>query len=117
MRMRVIACGVVLGGLTFVGLLPLCDLLFDCGCSWPWTGGLAHCNIHEAGVPHCPWCVYPRSADLSLAALLCAQGFGAWAAARRKPGFLWPLVGGAAAGGLAALVVRVTVAWWADYPL
>jgi hypothetical protein len=42
-----------------VGLLaaafahPVCDLFFRCGCNWL---GAAHCNIHTAGVPHCPWC-------------------------------------------------------------
>ena len=33
---------------------PICNLLFRCGCGWL---GPAHCNIHHAAGPHCPWCV------------------------------------------------------------
>jgi hypothetical protein len=35
---------------------PICNLLFQCGCSWPWTTAAAHCNIHHPLPPHCPWC-------------------------------------------------------------
>jgi hypothetical protein len=33
---------------------PLCNVFFRCGCGWL---GPAHCNIHQAAGPHCPWCV------------------------------------------------------------
>lgn len=114
-RVAVVVAG--LAGATLVALLPICDLLFGCGCEWPWAGGIDHCNIFEEGVPHCPWCIYPRTADLSLAALLGAQGLGAWAVARRRAGVALPLVGGVLGGAAAALVVRQVVAWWAGYPL
>ena len=35
---------------------PVCNLVFKCGCSCLWTPALAHCNIHNAAAPHCPWC-------------------------------------------------------------
>ena len=35
---------------------PVCNLVFKCGCSWLWTTAAAHCNIHNAAPPHCPWC-------------------------------------------------------------
>jgi hypothetical protein len=38
---------------TFVTLLPMCNLLFSCGCTF---SGAAHCNIHHAAGPMCPWC-------------------------------------------------------------
>lgn len=114
---RVVAASAVLGAATVFSVLPLCDLLFACGCTWPWAGGLRHCNIHDASGPHCPWCVYPASADLSLATLLVAQAAGAWAVARSRSSFAWLLAGGAAAGGAAAVLVRGAVAWWAGYPL
>lgn len=39
-------------------ITPLCGLLFDCGCTWPWQGLESHCNIHKAEAVHqCPWCV------------------------------------------------------------
>lgn len=111
-----VVCG-VLGGATMVALLPICDLLFGCGCDWPWAGGITHCNIFEEGKPHCPWCIYPRTADLSLATLLVAQAIGAWAVARRSAGLFAPLAGGVLGGAAAALLVRQVVAWWAGYPL
>jgi len=39
-------------------ITPLCGLLFDCGCTWPWLGLESHCNIHNSEAEHqCPWCV------------------------------------------------------------
>lgn len=114
---RVGVCVGVLGGATAVAFLPLCDLLFGCGCEWPWAGGIRHCNIYDPAAAHCPWCVYPRSADLSLAALLSAETAGAWVVARRSQGWLTPLLGSVLAGGAMALFVRAFVAWWAGYPL
>ena len=38
-------------------IAPLCGLLFDCGCTWPWQGLDSHCNIHNPEAAHqCPWC-------------------------------------------------------------
>ena len=48
----VIVFGAVLG-VTFVTLLPMCNLLFSCDCNF---AGAAHCNIHHAAGPMCPWC-------------------------------------------------------------
>jgi len=43
---------------TLVLITPLCGLLFDCGCTWPWAGLESHCNIHNPEAAHqCPWCV------------------------------------------------------------
>jgi len=40
---------------------PLCATLFRCGCTWPWAGAAAACNVHtavHAGTRNakCPWC-------------------------------------------------------------
>src|SRR5690349_9106270 len=35
---------------------PICNLLFGCGCQGMWAAAGKLCNIHMAGVPHCPWC-------------------------------------------------------------
>jgi hypothetical protein len=41
-----------------ITITPLCGLLFDCGCTWPWSGLESHCNIHDSKAVHqCPWCV------------------------------------------------------------
>jgi len=73
--------GGLLAGLT---VMPICDLHFDCGCRWPGFGGYAHCDIHTAGPPDCPWCDRPGTMVLSM---LFSYGFGLggalWASARR----------------------------------
>ncbi|MEW5056879.1 MAG: hypothetical protein AB1Y25_04590 [Cycloclasticus sp.] len=50
------------GGLMLLASLllmtPLCGLMFDCGCTWPWEGLDSHCNIHDStALQQCPWCV------------------------------------------------------------
>jgi hypothetical protein len=43
---------------TSLFMAPFCGFMFKCGCSWLWTTAAAHCNIHHAAPPHCPWCSY-----------------------------------------------------------
>ena len=52
-------------------ILPLCDLSFDCDCRLPGLGGYAHCDIHTAGPPDCPWCEKPTR---FVAAVLVSYG-------------------------------------------
>ena len=53
---------------------PLCGLWFSCGCDWPWNGLFMACNAitKTTPPPHCPWCVYPLTAILSIAIGLAA---------------------------------------------
>ena len=38
-------------------ITPLCGLLFQCHCDWPWSGLYQRCNIFQASAIHqCPWC-------------------------------------------------------------
>ena len=53
---RVLAAAAIAFVLTSVVYMPVCNLVFDCGCTWPWLGGVQHCNIHVAGPPDCPLC-------------------------------------------------------------
>jgi hypothetical protein len=55
--------------------LPLCDLVFDCGCTWPLLGGASHCNVHAPHPPHCPLCAGPRVYGLSFGVALWAALF------------------------------------------
>ena len=55
--------GGLLAGLT---IMPICDLHFDCGCTWPGLGGWSHCDIHAAGPPDCPWCDHYSAIVLSM---------------------------------------------------
>jgi hypothetical protein len=42
---------------TIIIVTPLCGLLFQCGCKWPWLGLDAGCNFYKPGADHqCPWC-------------------------------------------------------------
>ena len=37
---------------------PLCGFLFDCGCTWPWSGLASKWNFYKHNTIHkCPWCV------------------------------------------------------------
>ena len=45
------------GILLLILVTPLCGFLFDCGCSWPWSGLDSKCNFHKQHTLHtCPWC-------------------------------------------------------------
>lgn len=45
---------------TVISVTPLCGLLFQCGCDWPWAGLDAKCNFYKPGAHHhCPWCASP----------------------------------------------------------
>jgi hypothetical protein len=55
-----------------------CDAVFDCGCTWIFAGGEAHCDIQVAGPPDCPPC-----ADWAIGALFAAALFGGWTLALR----------------------------------
>jgi hypothetical protein len=47
---------------SFLFLLPYCGLLFRCGCTFLWLGGISKCNIYDPHEPHkCPWCMAPKS--------------------------------------------------------
>lgn len=67
------------GGLMLLASLllitPLCGLMFDCGCTWPWPweGLDSHCNIHDStALQQCPWCVSLLAGVVSVSlAVLC----------------------------------------------
>jgi len=61
--------------------LPLCNLLFHCGCTWPLLGGDAHCDVHHAGPPDCPVCTRPAAGAAFSAGLLAGSGTAVWGAA------------------------------------
>ena len=42
---------------TIIIVTPLCGLIFQCGCDWPWLGLDARCNFYKPRADHqCPWC-------------------------------------------------------------
>lgn len=50
---------VLAGVVTAVTGHVLCDLVFDCGCTWFFLGADAHCNVHTPAPPNCPPCAQP----------------------------------------------------------
>ena len=51
----------------FIIITPLCGLLFQCGCDWPWLGLDEKCNFYKPHAEyHCPWCVSIVTAVLSI---------------------------------------------------
>ncbi|MBL8179471.1 MAG: hypothetical protein JNK48_32630 [Bryobacterales bacterium] len=49
-----------------------CNLIYQCGCTFLWSGAAAHCNIHH-GPKHCPWCSIGDGAYLVLLFLIVPQ--------------------------------------------
>lgn len=72
-------------GVMYVGHDWLCGAVMRCECTFPWRGGWARCNAHNAmGGPRCPWCTAPYWVSVltqkSCAAVMIAAyavGFGA----------------------------------------
>jgi hypothetical protein len=115
LRARVIPAilAVALGAFAF---LPICDLHFDCGCTWPGAGSDSHCDIHTSGPPDCPWCDHAWIGYL-------AMGFGAviglavvWVLPHRTPGVIVTL-SGIAACLLGILAAGVVTSLWLELPL
>ena len=52
---------------------PYCAVLFRCGCTFPWAGGWAKCNVHHADGPKCPWCNVMNTSLRSAAVLITNQ--------------------------------------------
>lgn len=47
-------------GVMVLGHDKLCGTVMRCGCTFPWLGGWANCNVHNTlGGPRCPWCTAP----------------------------------------------------------
>jgi hypothetical protein len=51
------AAAIFTGLIALILVTPLCGFLFDCGCTWPWSGLDSKCNSHRLDAAHhCPWC-------------------------------------------------------------
>lgn len=99
---------------TCVLFVNFCNLVFQCGCTYLWAGGGAHCNIHH-GPKHCPWCVvgYPGQAAIWLS-MVIPQGWLSF----RTAAWRWPLrlllalAAFPAIGAVAALMTGLYQGYW-----
>ncbi|HEY7957816.1 MAG TPA: hypothetical protein VII38_21060 [Polyangia bacterium] len=96
------------------GAHTLCNAFFHCGCRG-WSA--AHCNIHHAMGPRCPWCTAPWHFALAIALwLACAQlaiALGRRRFGRRAPYTLFAGFFGLLAGAVASAAITV---WLTGYP-
>lgn len=58
-------------GVTGAFFINLCATIFQCGCTFLWAGADHSCNIHMAGVKHCPWCA--KDPTLALVMMVVSQ--------------------------------------------
>lgn len=65
-------------GFTGVFFINWCDLVYQCGCTFLWTGASAQCNIHQAQPPHCPWCTNTTAAGGALIFTVLTQTALTW---------------------------------------
>ena len=99
-------------GVTSLLFINFCALVFRCGCHSLWAGADASCNVHRAGVHHCPWCAHnPAFAYLAMIVPQAIISF--WPSA-----LSWPsrLAGAVLAfpifGGVAAAVYGFASGYW-----
>jgi hypothetical protein len=94
---------------------PLCNLFFRCGCTI--FGLAAHCNVHAAAGPRCPWCAHPASFGIALLAGALTALLAMYLAGRRAPRRFWPrFVAGLAGAVLGLLLDAAATAAASGYP-
>src|SRR5918996_615143 len=83
-------------GLISIFFLSFCGFVFGCGCSFLWSGGLSHCNIHNPLPPNCPWCTGPVYLQIIPFLLVCIAAFAGIRFIRhfKTPNFLRDVAGG-----------------------
>lgn len=103
--------------ISLIILTPYCGFMFDCGCTWPWSGLESHCNIHDPLAEHqCPWCTSLLLGVLSSTAAVFAALFVSTKTANSfshpNRAFLSIQFPIAVAAGLIAFLIVATVTGW-----
>lgn len=100
---------------TFLFFINLCNAIYQCGCQSLWAGVARYCNIHTAGMRHCPWCshgamVYNSVLTLVLIPqlLVCWLPDWNWRTRFVVALLLFPIV-----GSLAAVAMGLADGYWA----
>ena len=99
---------------TFLFFIDLCNAVYGCGCRSLWRGAATGCNIHRAGIRHCPWCERKTASWASLGLILAAQAGTCFGLRRRH---WWSRLAASLAafvivGVLAALVTGHLSGYW-----
>lgn len=109
--------------ITLIIITPLCGLLFQCGCDWPWAGLDSKCNFYKAHAEHkCPWCASLFSGLLSTSIAIIAGIWGATRSLRLDANLgvvkisLLRTIFGVLIFLLLAILGASIAAWWQNYP-
>jgi hypothetical protein len=99
-------------GFTGVFFINWCHMVYQCGCTFLWTGGAVHCNIQQAGPPDCPWCARMDLASIAFFAVLGTQALVSFWPGPTK----WVRVLAAlAASPISAMAVGWIIGWYVGY--
>ena len=100
---------------TSLFVVDFCAAIFGCGCLPLWSGADAHCNIHQAGTRHCPWCAQGLAASAVPWALIVAVQAAISFWPRPIPAAVRAVSALAAfpvAGGVLALAYGIAAEYW-----
>lgn len=119
---------VVIGIIAVLAITPLCGLMFNCGCDWPWHKLHLNCNYFLLEAKRkCPWCGNAIAGGISTISAIGLAGFTTYRFSVRPilidddATLRWHLARAVTAGGAAfhvvALVGGVAAALLAGHPL
>jgi hypothetical protein len=100
---------------TSIFFIDFCALVYQCGCRSLWAGADAQCNIHHAGVRHCPWCAIGLAGSVGIWAVIVAAQAGVAFWERNVPLIARAVLALATfpvVGGLLALATGVAMGYW-----
>jgi len=107
-----------------ISITPLCGVLFQCGCDWPWLGLDANCNFHQSNIKQqCPWCVSMVTGVLSTSLAIVAGLFSSRLSIIRLSNqqgnkeILTRVLVGISAFFLMAIITATLAALWQGHPL
>ena len=106
--------GIVVGISSFT-LLPMCNLLFSCGCT---VAGAQHCNVHNTEAPRCPWCAHGNGVfTLAYAVALLGAAIGIASALKLSGGRMFVSTAAGIVGfGVAVSLAGLGCAIYFHYP-
>jgi hypothetical protein len=114
---KFLICLAILFALSIASILPMCALMFRCGCTI--SAGETQCNVHDRLAAHCPWCEGGAKAFLPgyLIAFSLAVGAAAVTMSRWKPSFSLGLACGIIAYGSVLSLAGLVTAKLMHYPI
>jgi len=100
-------------GVAAILVTPYCGLLFDCGCTWPWSGLASRCSFFQSEATIvCPWCKYAFAGAASVllsaaSAALVAAKIGLGTSLSQRSAIIVRILIGTAV----FLIVATTAGW------